>query len=501
MRASTESLTSAPAHLRPARPLVVSESGPSEQARFGLVVYGLCALAAGSVIALFVSVRWVLAAGEEGPKWSHVAVDVVCDENVLWVLFLVVAGLAAYQRLWLLRHVPPPAQTQPPGQAQAPSAQHSTRPRSHAATALRAVPYALSFWLLVLSTWLSMAWFPCVCAPPFYRMALHGTVAAFVVYAGLALLAALGVGLGHSPAMLGCTLALMVAAAYASCALAAVASVDVVLGAVGMAVFYWAVILSCARRGGRGHAPRGCGRARAGGRLSLGPPCPPPRLSSVIHLVPADAYTLALGLVVADAFLFNAAVWALAHARRALRLGGPHVRAHARAAALAEARAQEADASLRAQAEAQAGGRLSQQVEARLAAEAAARAAERARRQERHLLLAEALDLEVYWPRLDLAHLHQAGFAQLAPADAAPEPREPSSWPLEKPHAQLDALEAAAGVGGVGAGAPSKPSRRQRMLGWVPGRPRSQPASPAARGPAAEWRVQLLTRSKSLAQH
>jgi hypothetical protein len=177
-----------------------------------------------------------------------VGVEVLCDDYLIWTMFIAVMALAAYQRLWLMRHVPPPPRPQQQqlpadGLSAPPPAAVSTRPRRHAALGLKLRLFEVTFWLFIVCTLLSMAWFPCVCAPPFYRMALHGTLAASAVYTGLCACALVGIDVNHSASMLAGTLCLMVTAAYASCVAAGTASADVVVGAVGMAVFYWAIVL------------------------------------------------------------------------------------------------------------------------------------------------------------------------------------------------------------------------------------------------------------------
>ena len=117
--------------------------------------------------------------------------------------------------------------------------------------------------------------------------------------------------------------------------------------------------------------------------------------SSVMHLVPADAPILALGLVIADAFLLNATVWAFAHVRRALGGRGPHARAHAEAARAAKAADAIAEATWRAAARSAADA-------AAVEAEIQKRRDERERRLHAHAVSAEALDLDVY---LSLIHI------------------------------------------------------------------------------------------------
>jgi hypothetical protein len=141
----------------------------------------------------------------------------------------------------------------------------------------------------------------------------------------------------------------------------------------------------------------------------------------VVHLLPADAPLLGLALVVADAFLFNALLWAWAHTRRLLRIPGPHARAHAEAVVLAEQAVAEVEARWRAQ------GRTATEV-AEVDAEIALRREERQKRYHAHALTAESLDLDVYWPRLDLLHLVREGFVKLQdPFALEPWLHEPSA--------------------------------------------------------------------------
>lgn len=225
-----------------ALPPVVSEAPAPLRRRFLLISYGLCAALGWAVTAVFVAFRAVLENGA-GPDWVAGPVELMCDDVFLWCNFMVVMALSAYQRLWLMRHTPPEPRGSAADARAAAKAVVSTRPRPRAALRLRYVEFTLTFWLFVGSTLLSMAWFPCVCAPPFFRMAMHGTIAASGVYTALALLSAFGVDYEHSAPMLFISLVLMVAAAYASTVVAGAASANVVVGAVGMAVFYWAVVL------------------------------------------------------------------------------------------------------------------------------------------------------------------------------------------------------------------------------------------------------------------
>jgi hypothetical protein len=498
------------ASARPARPaaaavaavaappplLVVSEASPAERAHFVATCYTLAALLGWLVVAIFAAVRWALSEPDSTalapPRWATCAAAVVCADHLIWLAFLGVMLLSAYQRLWLMRHVPRDSAAALGADAAAAAAADAasdrrpsaagaaggaadalvlpnTRPRAHAALALHARALRRSFYAVVVASVLSMAWFPCVCAPPFYRMALHGTVAASVVYSAVAATARLRLtDIVHSTTMLSLTLALMVAAAVGSCAAAGAATADVVVGAVGMAVFYWAIVLRCARHaagttgseGGRNAqrvagvtatAPRARRRrnvtrplrpSRTGARRTPHPhqtrahpraplparlaasrarhpsPSLPPRrpfavrsFSSVVHLVPPTAPVLALSLVIADAFLYNAAVWAWALARRAAGVAGPHARAHAAAVAELE------DAIARAAARWRAGARTA--AEAR-AVEGAlrVRAEESALRVALHAELADALDLDVYWPRLDLQLLARRGVFDVAAAAA-----------------------------------------------------------------------------------
>jgi len=363
-----------PLHLPP----VVSEAPRAERARFVFRAYALLAVLSWLVIAIFVGFRAVLENGA-GPMVRG-GVELVCHEEVIWSLFLAVMVLAGHQRLWLMRHAPPPPRLSLHGLGGLAAPPLSTRPRRHAAIKLHWREFQISWWLFVVAMALSMAWFPCVCAPPFYRMALHGTLAASAVYTLLAILALTPFDVQHSAPMLAISLLLMVTTAYVSTVAAGASSADVVVGAVGMAVFYWAIVLS---------------------------------FSSVVHLVPSDAPVLALGLVVADAFLYNAVVWAYAHARRTLGRSGPHALAHADAVIEIEEAACTAEESWRRSAR-------NKSESQKFEHEIEKRRYERNARILQHASQAEALDLDVYWPRLDLSRLYEEGFIRLVPDSSLP---------------------------------------------------------------------------------